>query len=129
MDGGKSVLDAYNSIPPGEYLALFMIYAVTGAPLVETLIMAAVLGALGKWFSANVAIVLTALAVTLVHRLDGPWGWAVFFPFVIYSYVYLARNRSPRHDGYAVAALAHAISNLVVFALASVDPQVSFRFH
>lgn len=89
------------------------------APLVETLLLSALLWALARFIASPVRIAAaSALIWGGLHGAVAPmWFFGTVWPFFVFSYAYLAwRPRSYRH-AFFVAALPHAIQNGVAFGL------------
>lgn len=101
-------------ITMGDFLGVVIL-----APVVETLLLGAILGPLRKtgWPPAAVAM-LSALIWGGLHGLLAPfWFFGTVFSFFVFSSVWLTwRARSLRH-AFLAAMLPHAINNLAVFLL------------
>lgn len=84
------------------------------APLSETLIMAGVLGVLMRFLPPTWAVFSSALAWGVVHSLQAPvWGLVIWWPFVIFSTLYLVWRQRNVMAGIGVATAAHALQNLL----------------
>ena len=84
------------------------------SPLVETLIMAAMLGLFRRWLAVVPAILLSAALWGAAHSfLAAAWGLIVWWPFVIFSLVYLVWRQKGFWAGIAMAAAAHLLHNLM----------------
>lgn len=94
----------------------YTIWALTGAPLFETALMAGLLHWLARLVPPTAAVLLCALVCTACHRIDGGTNWLVFPSFVVLSCVYLVRRKSPHDDGFTTTALAHALTNAMSLA-------------
>jgi membrane protease YdiL (CAAX protease family) len=83
------------------------------APVTETLIMAVVLAGLTRILPATGAILVSALLWGIAHSLQAPvWGLVIWWPFLIFSTLYVVwRQRGP-WVGIGVAASTHALQNL-----------------
>jgi hypothetical protein len=93
-------------------LAIFVLVVVV-APLVETLIMGAVLGLLLRFVSPTVAVLLSALGWGLAHSAMVPgWGLVIWWPFLVFSTLFVAWRQHSWFAGFAVAAATHALQNL-----------------
>jgi hypothetical protein len=97
---------------PAGATALFAL--VIFAPLVETLIMVAVLLGLLRLVSPAKAVLLSALGWGVAHSLAAPaWGLVIWWPFLIFSTLFVAWRR----QGFARAALlvaaVHGLHNLL----------------
>ena len=83
------------------------------APIVESLIMAAVLELLLRFVPASWAIGLSALGWGIVHSLQAPtWGLVIWWPFLIFSTLYVTWRQRSRLGAIGIAAAVHALNNL-----------------
>ena len=93
--------------------AMFLMLVVF-APVAETLIMALVLTVLTRFVAPTAAVVLSAFAWATVHSLQAPaWGLVIWWPFLIFSTLYLVWRQRGVSVGFAVAGTTHALQNLV----------------
>ena len=84
------------------------------APLVETLIMAAVLRLLARFLSPTATVLSSAALWGVAHSLQAPvWGLVVWWPFVIFSTLYMVWRERSVLAAIGVAAATHALQNLV----------------
>ena len=84
------------------------------APIVETLIMAIVLSLLARFFSPTVTVLGSAALWGVAHSLQAPvWGLVVWWPFVIFSTLYMVWRERGVVAAIGVAAATHALQNLV----------------
>jgi len=84
------------------------------APLVETLIMAAVLSLLARFLSPTATVLSSAALWGVAHSLQAPvWGLVVWWPFVIFSTLYMVWRERSVLAAIGVAAATHALQNLV----------------
>ena len=91
---------------------MFFLLAVF-APVVETLIMALVLTVLARFIPATAAVLVSALLWGIAHSLQAPaWGLIIWWPFLIFSTLFLVWRQRGILIGLAVAATAHALQNL-----------------
>jgi hypothetical protein len=97
-------------VPAG--LLLFML--VVFAPFVETLIMAALLELMLRLrVPPAVAIALSALGWGVAHSLQAPaWGLVIWWPFLIFSTLYVTWSRRSAWAGLGMAFTVHALQNL-----------------
>ena len=94
------------------WMMLFGVVVV--APVVETLIMASVLSALLTLVSPSVAIVVSAVGWGIAHSLLAPtWGLVIWWPFLIFSTLFVVWRERGWGTALAVPAGAHALHNLV----------------
>jgi len=83
------------------------------SPLVETLIMAAVLEALLRFLAPTSAIVLSAIGWGLAHSWVAPaWGLVIWWPFLIFSTLYVTWSKRSIWAGVAIVFAVHALQNL-----------------
>jgi hypothetical protein len=83
------------------------------APLVETLIMAAVLAVLARFVPPTAAVFASAILWGVAHSLQAAvWGLVVWWPFLIFSTLYLVWRQRGTAAGVAVAAATHALQNI-----------------
>ena len=91
------------------FLLLFLF-----APLVETLIMAAVLSLLVRFVTPTVAVLSSALLWGIAHSLQAAaWGLVIWWPFVIFSTLYLVWRQRGVLAAIGVATATHALQNLL----------------
>ena len=104
------------SLPSPEFpmkgpVAFFML--VVFAPLVETLIMAALLSLLLRLLPAATAVLLSALAWGVAHSsMALGWGLVIWWPFLIFSTLYVVWRQRGFWAAVGVAATTHALQNL-----------------
>lgn len=92
-------------------VALFLL--VVFAPLVETLIMAGLIGLLRFFLRDELAVLGSAVAWGIAHSLEyAAWGLVIWWPFLIFSMLYVVWRQRGFWFGIAVAASAHALQNL-----------------
>ena len=82
-------------LPDARARSLFLLLFLF-APLVETLIMAAVLSVLARFVSPTAAVLASAGLWGIAHSLQAAaWGLVIWWPFVIFSTLYMVwRERS-----------------------------------
>ena len=91
-------------------ITLFVLFA----PLIETLVMAAVLEVLLRFVGRPVAVVLSAVGWGVAHSLAAPaWGLVIWWPFLIFSALYVTWREKGVLAGIGVAAAAHMLQNLI----------------
>ena len=92
-------------------MALFLL--VLFAPIVESLIMASVLVVLLRFVRPPIAILVSAAAWGIAHSLAAPtWGLIIWWPFLIFSTLFVVWRQRGFWAGVGVAAAAHALQNL-----------------
>ena len=91
------------------FLLLFLF-----APLVETLIMAALLSLLARFLSPTLAVLASAALWGIAHSLQAAaWGLVIWWPFVIFSTLYLVWRDRSIVAALGVATATHALQNLL----------------
>ena len=94
---------------PTAFLLLFAF-----APLVETLIMAAVLSLLARFLSPTIAVLVSAALWGIAHSVQAAaWGLVIWWPFVIFSTLYMVWRERSVLAALAVATATHALQNLL----------------
>jgi membrane protease YdiL (CAAX protease family) len=96
-----------------------LLLVVVVAPLLETLLLAAGVWALGRVLrSRAVVVLLSALAWGLLHGVQSPlWFFGTVWSFYVFSAGYVAWRRVAWGHAFAAAAVPHALINLTVMAL------------
>jgi hypothetical protein len=83
------------------------------APVVETLIMGAVLSLLLRVVSPTAAVLLSAAGWGLAHSAMAPaWGLVIWWPFLIFSILFVTWRQRSWAAGFGVAAATHSLQNL-----------------
>ena len=97
--------------PVKGWVALFAL--VVFAPFVETLIMAAFLSLFLRFMRPAYAILLSAAGWGIAHSLQYiGWGLVIWWPFLIFSTLYVVWRQRSVWAGIGVAAATHALQNL-----------------
>nr|WP_294850196.1 hypothetical protein [uncultured Sphingomonas sp.] len=92
-------------------LALFML--VVFAPVVETMIMAAFISLFLRFMKPQYAVVLSAFGWGCVHSAQAlGWGLVIWWPFLIFSTLYVVWKQRGVLTGIAVTAATHSAQNL-----------------
>ena len=92
-------------------VALFLLVAF--APLVETLIMAGFLTLFLRFLPPTAAILLSAAGWGVAHSLEAlGWGVVIWWPFLIFSTLFVVWRQRGFLAGVGVAAATHALQNL-----------------
>ena len=92
-----------------ETIALLVIFA----PLVETLVMAAVLELLLRLMPPAAAIIASAIGWGIAHSLAAPaWGLVIWWPFMIFSTLYVTWSKRSVLAALAIVFAVHALQNL-----------------
>ena len=93
--------------------AVAIIAIVIISPVMETLIMAAVLSALMRFLPATAAILVSAIGWGLAHSAMAPaWGLVIWWPFLVFSTLYVVWRQRSLAAAIAVPATVHALQNL-----------------
>lgn len=83
-------------------------------PLLETLIMAAFCALLLRFVRPTWAIFISALAWGLMHSSQAPiWGLVIFWPFLIFSTLFVVWKQRSLAWGIMMPFLAHFLHNLL----------------
>jgi hypothetical protein len=84
------------------------------SPLLETLIMAAILSLLLRFVPAMVAILLSAAGWAVVHSLQASaWGLVIWWPFLIFSTLFVTWRPRSLPLAFAIPMCVHALQNLL----------------
>ena len=102
---------------PANWLVAVLVVVVS--PAIETLIMAGVLELLVRLVPPPVAVVMSAIGWGVAHSLAAPaWGLVIWWPFLIFSTLYLSWRRRSVGAALAIVATTHALQNaLPMFAM------------
>ena len=91
---------------------LAFILLVVFAPLLETLIMAGFLSLFLRFMPPAAAILLSAVGWGVAHSLEAVgWGLVIWWPFLIFSTLFVVWRQRGFWAGVGVAASAHALQN------------------
>jgi hypothetical protein len=92
-------------------LAFFLL--VVFAPLLETLIMAGFLSLFLRFLPPAGAILLSAAGWAVAHSLEAVgWGLVIWWPFLIFSTLFVVWRQRGFWAGVGVAATTHALQNV-----------------
>ena len=84
------------------------------SPIVETVLMAAIMALLLKWLRPWQAVVLSAVGWGLAHSSLAPWwGAVIWWPFLIFSILFVTWRRHGFWRAAAVPTAVHILQNLV----------------
>ena len=102
--------------------ALFMLVAF--APLVETLIMGAVLLLLVRLAGPTLAVLISAIGWGAAHSALAPmWGLVIWWPFLIFSALFVTWRQRSLTMAFLMPTLAHALQNLAPALLIAFGPK------
>ena len=114
LSGLVALLPSQVARPEFEIDGTFaLVMLVLFAPIAETLIMAAALLVLLRLFRPSVAVALSAAGWAVAHSLLAPaWGLVIWWPFLVFSTLFVTWRRHSLAAALAVPALVHALHNL-----------------
>lgn len=93
-------------------LAAFLI--VVFAPVVETLIMAGAITVFLRFLGPTGAVLASAAGWGIAHTFGAPaWGLVIWWPFLVFSTVYVTWRERSLGAALAVTMLVHAMQNAV----------------
>ena len=88
------------------------ILVVIVSPIIETMIMAAVLELLLRFVPPAVAVAISAIGWGIAHSLAAPaWGLVIWWPFLIFSTLYVSWRQRSTLAGLSIVASTHALQN------------------
>ena len=88
------------------------------APVLETLIMAGALALLLRIMPPTAAVLASAAGWGIAHSLAAPaWGLVIWWPFLIFSTLYVTWRQRSLLAALAVPASVHGLQNLLPAAL------------
>lgn len=83
------------------------------SPLVESLIMGGFIDLLMKWLHAWQAVLVSAVTWGVLHSLMTPtWGLAIWWPFLIFSTIFITWRTRGFWIAVLMAAIVHGLQNL-----------------
>jgi membrane protease YdiL (CAAX protease family) len=97
------------------HAAVLFVGIVVFSPIVETLLMALLLGGLSYLMHSRIGLALSSAIIwALFHSAAAAaWGLVVLWPFFVFSCAYLAWRGQSRWKGIWVAASIHMLHNLL----------------
>ena len=94
---------------PAMLIFMFVVFA----PAVESILMGAILVLLLRWMPPVTAVVVSALAWGVFHSLQASaWGLAIWWPFLIFSTLFVVWRQRGFWTGVGVATATHMLQNL-----------------
>jgi len=107
---------APNSAGPdlGDTSGAMKLFLIAGfSPVVETLMMAGILALLLRWLAAWQAVIASAAIWGVLHSLASPlWGVVIWWPFLIFSTLYVTWRPRGFWRGVAIVMTVHILQNL-----------------
>jgi hypothetical protein len=92
-------------------LAIFLLVVLS--PAIETLLMAGALALLLRFMPARWAVLASALGWGAAHSIAAPmWGLIIWWPFLIFSTLYVTWRRRSLGLALGVPMITHALQNL-----------------
>ena len=92
----------------------FMFAVAIRAPVVETAIMAGVIELLRRFLPPWPTAIASAAGWGIAHSMAASaWGLVIWWPFLIFSALYLVWRQRSIASAYAVAASVHALQNAI----------------
>ena len=109
----KIVPDAQSiEIPKLPAWAIILAFVVV-SPVLESILMGLALKLMMRWLDPGVAILVSAVGWGVVHSLQLPvWGLAIWWPFLIFSTLFVVWQQRGFWTAVGVAAATHALQNL-----------------
>ncbi|MBA3730221.1 MAG: CPBP family intramembrane metalloprotease [Sphingomonas sp.] len=103
--------NAFPAIPQANGYVFWLLVIVS--PVLETLLMGAALVLLRRFFSPTLSVLISAVGWGIAHSAAAPgWGLVIWWPFLIFSTLYLVWRQRGVVPALAMAATAHILQNL-----------------
>lgn len=103
---------AQPNFPFGSWAVFALV--VVFAPISETLIMGATLLLLRSFLHPTAAVLVSAAGWGIAHSLAAPaWGLVIWWPFLVFSIVFLVWREQGLLPAFAIVSLLHALHNLL----------------
>lgn len=98
----------------GDTTGAMKLFLVAGfSPVVETLVMAGVLGLLLRWLTGWQAVVASSALWGIAHSLATPlWGAVIWWPFLIFSTLYVTWRPQGFWRAVGIVIAVHVLQNL-----------------
>ncbi len=104
--------DTLPVFPTVDWYVFLLIVAF--APLLETMIMGAALLLLRSFLTPTQAVLVSAVGWGIAHSTAAPaWGLVIWWPFLVFSTVFLTWRSRSVLAGLGMAAATHALHNLL----------------
>lgn len=102
-----------------------LLLLVVFSPLVESMIMGGVLVVLQRFLSPAGAIIASSLLWGVAHSLGAlSWGFTIWWPFLIFSTLFVTWRSRGLLAAFAVPAIAHGLHNLPSAFLVAYHPDL-----
>ncbi len=89
------------------------------SPVLESILMGLGLKLFLRWMTPGPAILTSAICWGILHSLEVPiWGLAIWWPFLIFSTLFVVWKQRGFWTGVAVAAAVHGLQNFGALAIA-----------
>jgi len=96
-------------LPPWLIIFGFAIFS----PVLESILMGVGLKVLMRWLAPGPAIFVSAIVWGILHSIQVPvWGLAIWWPFLIFSTLFVVWQQRGFWTGVAVAAATHFLQNI-----------------
>lgn len=97
------------ALPPWLVIFSYVVFA----PVVESIIMGGILLLLLRWLVPGTAIAVSAAGWGVLHSLAAAaWGLIIWWPFVIFSTLFVVWRQRGFWTGVGMATAAHMLQNL-----------------
>ena len=104
--------EALPQFPTVDWYIFFLL--VVAAPLLETMIMGAALLLLRIFLNPTHAVLVSAVGWGILHSTAAPaWGLVIWWPFLVFSTVFLTWRSRSLLAALGLAAATHALHNFV----------------
>jgi len=104
--------EALPQFPTVDWYIFFLL--VVAAPLLETMIMGAALLLLRIFLSPTHAVLVSAVGWGILHSTAAPaWGLVIWWPFLVFSTVFLTWRSRSLLAALGLAAATHALHNFL----------------
>jgi hypothetical protein len=98
--------------PTVDWYVFFLVVVLS--PLLETMIMGAALLLLRLFLSPTQAVLVSAVGWGILHSTAAPaWGLVIWWPFLVFSTVFLTWRSRSVLAALGMAAATHALNNLL----------------